>query len=383
MRPGISGDDTAMKLPRFELDRWLAAHEFADPPIRFNLASSTGPQWTLGEILALGGAGPIDLEGLKLSYAPPQGNTRLRERVAALNGVEPDEVVVMTGASEALMTLVCHCAPEPGERTSIVLPRPCYPAIPILARAWGVHVREYILEAPGFVQTADVVMAAVGADTRAVFVNSPHNPTGAVMSFEEQARLAGMLDERGIPLIVDEVYHPLYFSGDVPSAAALPNTIVLGDFAKALSLPGLRIGWLIDRDAARREALIDARSYFTISGSPLTEAIGTLALEHAGIIWRRLKEVARANLDLLDVFMRRHSERVEYVRPAGGTTCFPRLRSGGDARPLCEALAKAGVLVAPGDCFDAPNHLRMGFGAQREGYADALTVFDEVLESFR
>jgi aspartate/methionine/tyrosine aminotransferase len=382
MRPGISGDDTAMKLPRFELDRWLAAHEFADPPIRFNLASSTGPQWTLGEILSLGGAGPLDLERLKLSYAPPQGNARLRERVAALHGVEADEVVVMTGASEALMALVCHCAPDPGERTSIVLPRPCYPAIPILARAWGVHVREYVLEAPDFVQTADVVMAAVAADTRAVFVNSPHNPTGGVMNFEEQARLAGMLEERGIPLIVDEVYHPLYFSRDVPSAAALPNTIVLGDFAKALSLPGLRIGWLIDRDAARREALIDARSYFTISGSPLTEAIGTLALEHAGVIWRRLREVARANLDLLDGFMRVHSERLEYARPAGGTTCFPRLRSGGDARPLCEALASAGVLVAPGDCFDAPTHMRIGFGAQREGYAEALMLFDGVLTSF-
>ena len=58
----------------------------------------------------------------------------------------------------------------------------------------------------------------------------------------------------------------------------MPNTIVVGDLSKALSLPGLRIGWLIDRDARRRERLIDLRSYFTISGSPLTEAIAAHAL---------------------------------------------------------------------------------------------------------
>lgn len=98
-----------MKLPQFLLDHWLAAHEFADPPIRYNLASSTGPQWTLGEVLALGGdTARHDLDSLKLSYAPPQGGARLRERIAALHGVSADEVLVMTGASEALMALICH-----------------------------------------------------------------------------------------------------------------------------------------------------------------------------------------------------------------------------------------------------------------------------------
>lgn len=80
--------------------------------------------------------------------------------------------------------------------------------------------------------------------------------------------------------------------------------------------------------------------------------------------------------------MSRHEHMLDFTPPAGGTTCFPRLRSGNDARPLCEALAKAGVLVAPGDCFDAPAHMRIGFGAQREGYADALRLFGEVLARY-
>lgn len=364
-----------MKLPKFLLDHWLAAHEFADPPIRFNLASSTGPQWTLGELLALGGEAARDIEALKLSYAPPQGGARLRERIAAFHGVSAGEVAVMTGASEALQTLICHFA---GGGGNLVLPQPCYPAVPVLARAWGLAVNAYALEASnGFAQTADRVLEAVDDGTRAVFVNSPHNPTGSVMPAGEQRVLAAALAEKRIPLIVDEVYHPLYFSGDVPTAAGQDNTIVLGDFAKAMSLPGLRIGWLIDRDPGRREALIDARSYFTISGSPLTEALGALALEHSQTILGRLRQVATGNLALLTGFMAAHRDEIEFRPPAGGTTCFPRLP--GNARPLCEALARAGVLVAPGDCFDAPAHLRIGFGAQREGYADALRIFGEVL----
>jgi aspartate/methionine/tyrosine aminotransferase len=167
--------------------------------------------------------------------------------------------------------------------------------------------------------------------------------------------------------------------GDQSSAAALPGTIVLGDFAKALSLPGLRIGWVIDRDSRRREALKDARSYFTISGSPLTEAVGAMALSQASTILAKLRATAVANVARLTEFMQAHRQHLEFVPPTGGTTCFPRLRDGRNARPLCEALARAGVLVAPGDCFEAPSHVRIGFGALNEGYGDGLRIFGEVL----
>src|SRR6476659_4916454 len=99
-----------MRLPPFTLDLWLAAHEFATPPIRFNLASSTGPAWTLGEIGRIGGGDPRQLEEVKLSYAPPQGAKLLRQRLAARHGVDPDSVLVLTGASEALLALTCYFA---------------------------------------------------------------------------------------------------------------------------------------------------------------------------------------------------------------------------------------------------------------------------------
>jgi len=372
-----------MRIPPFLLDQWLATYEFASPPIRYNLASSTGPRWTVGDLLALGdGAGLKHLGDLRLSYAPPQGSDALRKQVAALHDVDPDWVVITTGASEALSALYCLAA-EAG--ASITLPFPSFPAMPVMARAWGLNVSTYALDrANGFKQSAERVLAAVGESTRLVLINTPHNPTGSVMPHAEIARLAANLEHRLIPLVVDEVYHPLYHGGSLsPSAAKLSNTIVVGDLSKALSLPGLRIGWLIDRDARRRERLIDLRSYFSISGSPLTEAIAAHALANRDEILGRVRAVAAANLVALTDFMNAHADTLAWVPPAGGTTVFPWLRDGSDARDLCVTLASAGVLFAPGYTFDAPEHFRLGFGAQSEGFAQALNIVSDTLRAPR
>jgi aspartate/methionine/tyrosine aminotransferase len=372
-----------MRVPPFLLDQWIASYEFASPPIRYNLAASTGPGWTLGELLALGdGSGVTGLGDLRLSYAPPQGTDALRKQVAALHDVDPDWVVITTGASEALSALYCLAA-EPG--ASIALPFPSFPAMPVMARVWGLNVSTYALDrANGFRQSAERVLASVNESTRLVLVNTPHNPTGSVMPQAEMARLAANLEQRLIPLVVDEVYHPLYHGAPaVASAAKLPNTIVLGDLSKALSLPGLRIGWLIDRDARRRERLIDLRSYFTISCSPLTEAIAAHALANRETILARLRAVATVNLAALREFMSAHQDIFDWVPPPGGTTAFPWLRDGSNARELCTTLASGGVLLAPGDCFDAPEHFRLGFGAQAEGFAQALEIVSATLRAPR
>jgi aspartate/methionine/tyrosine aminotransferase len=372
-----------MRIPPFLLDQWLATYEFASPPIRYNLASSTGPRWSLGDLLALGdGAGLKQLSDLRLGYAPPQGSEALRKQVAALFDVDPDWVVITTGASEALSALYC-LASEPG--ASITLPFPLFPAMPVMARAWGLNISTYVLDrADGYKQSAERVLAAVGESTRLVLVNTPHNPTGSVMPQTEIARLAANLEQRLIPLVVDEVYHPLYHGASAAaSAAKVSNTIVVGDLSKALSLPGLRVGWLIDRDARRRERLIDLRSYFTISGSPLTEAIAAHALANRDEILARLRAVAAANLAALKDFMSAHEDTLDWVAPAGGTTVFPWLRDGSDARQFCVALANAGVLFAPGYCFDAPEHFRLGFGAQSEGFAQALNIASDTLRAPR
>jgi aspartate/methionine/tyrosine aminotransferase len=365
-----------MELPPFLLDHWLASYEFASPPIAYNLASSTGPRWTVDELLAIDG-GRHDIGKVTISYAPAEGSHELREGVAAFHGVDPEWVVVTTGASEALSILFCLAA-RPG--ANIVLPSPAFPAFEAMAKAWGLGVRLYELPRDdGYRQSAGAVLSAVDTDTVLVLVSTPHNPTGSVMSGAETERLAGELSSRGIPLIADEVYHPLYFEAPAPSAAALPGALVVSDMSKALSLPGLRIGWIVVADPDHRKRIIDARSYFTISGSPVIESIAAHALRCRAAILKRLSGVATDNLAVLEEFMDDVGDVLAWSKPAGGTVSFPWFRDGRDSRPFCQALAAQGVMVAPGDCFGKPQHMRLGFGQQADGFGQALTIATRVL----
>lgn len=365
-----------MKLPRFLLNDWLMAHEYSAPPIRYDLAASTGLPWTVGEVLSLGN-GLAGFENIVVSYTHRQGHPVLREAIAAFHGVDPDWVVVTTGASEAMSVILC-LASRPS--ANVVFPAPVYAAFEAMAFAWALDTPRYLLRRDnGFKQRSSDVLGAVDDDTVLALVNTPHNPTGAVMPHSEIVSLAGELSQRGIPLIVDEVYHPLYFGAPQPSAASLDNVMVIGDMSKALSLPGLRVGWIIDANAERRGRLIDARSSFTISNSPITEAIAAHALTHRDAPLGRFHDVATVNLSALATFMTEVDDVLSWVKPEGGSMAFPWFRDGRNSRSFCEKAAKAGVLVAPGDCFGAAEHLRIGFGAQAEGFNDALTILRRTL----
>jgi aspartate/methionine/tyrosine aminotransferase len=88
--------------------------------------------------------------------------------------------------------------------------------------------------------------------------------------------------------------------------------------------------------------------------------------------------VATANLALFERFVREHSHAIGWQKPAGGTVAFPWLMNSRDSRPFAIELAKRGVLVAPGDCFDAPPHFRVGFGAVSSGFETALSRMSEL-----
>lgn len=368
-----------MDLPPFLLDQWLSRHDFATPPIAYNFASSTGPRWTLDQIAALGD-GLDPLGDTPIAYAPPEGGHALRAAIGAFVGVDPDWVVVTTGSSEGL-SILCCLLEKPG--ADLLIPDPGYPAYAAMAAAWRLGVRPYPLDrADGYAQQADPILAALTADTTAVLVNTPHNPSGSVMAHREIARLAGTLAGRRIPLIVDDVYHPIYFGAPQPSASSIENVIVVGDMSKALSLPGLRMGWLIDRDADRRARLIDARSYFTISHSPLIERIATHALANAPAILARAQAAASHNVQVLEDVIARSAGVLSWSPPAGGTTAFAWFSDGRDSRPFCEALAERGVLVAPGDCFGHPAHMRIGIAGEAAAFDKGMSLFADCLAEF-
>src|SRR5207249_4277749 len=156
-----------------------------------------------------------------------------------------------------------------------------------------IEIRFYNLRREnGFRIDLDEVRGLVDRNTRIVLVNSPHNPTGSVLSDEEMEALHDFCAERAIQFISDEVYHPVYHGAEMRSAARLPHATVLGDFSKALCLSGLRVGWIIERNQERRERYMNARSYFTVTSSALGERLATLALHHRETIYARARRVA-------------------------------------------------------------------------------------------
>jgi len=369
-----------MQVPPFLLDEWLNEYHFRSAPPEFDLASSTGPPSTVRDLL-----GWMTQEDRKLLeetpavYADAAGTQMLRQAIADLHGVTSEDVQIVTGASEALLILFVLAA-EPG--ANIVLPFPVYPPVPVEARMFGLEPHYYHLRREhDFALDLDEVKKLVDEKTRFLLVNSPHNPTGAVLSNAEMRELHDFAVERGVAFVSDEVYHPIYHRDETNSAAVLPHAIVLGSFSKALCLSGLRVGWIVDCDRVRQRQYTDARGYFTISNSPVTEQLALVALRHRDMILARTSRVVTANLQLLDQFFAEWKEELGWVRPGGGMVCFPWLKRSGDARAFCRAVAERGTLLAPGDCFQMPEHFRLGFGVTEEGFGNALQRITDHLTS--
>lgn len=357
-----------MQLKPFLLDIWLDAYEHN---IEFNLAASTGPFWTLNEILNL--ASDEERERFfnhKVVYSRPAGTDGLRAAIAEMQEVNVEAVQVLTGASEALLVLMWMAA-EPG--ANVILPQPGFTTFSALPESLRIETRYYALrKGNGFRIDVEEIKKLADGNTKLILLNSPHNPTGATLSDAELDRLHEFTSARGIQLVSDEVYHPIYHGQATKSASRLPHATVIHDFSKAFPLSGVRTGWMIEHDAQRRERYWNARTYFSISNNTAGEILAEIAMRRREIVLGKTQETATRNLKLLEAFMTEHSETLGWIPPRGGMTAFPWLRSGENSRSFCQAAAEQGILLAPGDCFDEPAHFRLGFAALTDKFPDAL-----------
>ncbi len=367
-----------MQLKPFLLDMWLDAYEHG---IEFNLGASTGPSWTLNEILSL--AKDEERERFlnhKVVYGRPAGTEGLRSAIAEMHGVDADAVQVVTGASEALLILMWLAA-EPGG--NVILPRPGFTTFSALPESLRLETRYYaVRKEDGFRIDVEEIKKLADRNTKLILVNSPHNPTGATISDAELDSLHEFTSSRGIQLVSDEVYHPIFHGQPTKSAARLPHATVIHDFSKAFPLSGVRTGWMIEHDAKRRKEYWTARSYFSITNNSAGEFLAELAMRHRDAVLGRTQKVASENLRQLDRFMSEHQETIGWIRPRGGMTAFPWLVSGEDSRPFCQAAAAQGILLAPGDCFDAPPHFRLGFAAMTDKFPAALGRLGELVKAW-
>jgi aspartate/methionine/tyrosine aminotransferase len=367
-----------MQLKPFLLDMWLDSYEHG---IEFNLAASTGPSWTLNEILSL--ANDEERERFlnhKVVYSRPAGADALRSAIAEMQGVEAEAVQVVTGASEALLILMWLAA-EPG--ANVILPQPGFTTFSALPESLRLETRYYAIRIEnGFRFDVEEIKKLADRNTKLILVNSPHNPTGATISDAELDSLHEFTSSRGIQLVSDEVYRPIFHGQPTKSAARLPHATVIHDFSKAFPLSGIRTGWMIEHDAKRRKDYWNARAYFSITNNTAGEFLAELAMRHRDVVLGRTQKVASENLQMLDRFMSEHQETIGWISPRGGMTAFPWLVSREDSRAFCQAAAERGILLAPGDCFDAPSHFRLGFAAIADKFPEALGRLGEFVKGW-
>jgi aspartate/methionine/tyrosine aminotransferase len=353
-----------MRLPDFALERYFARWEFKAEML---LCASDVEGWTASELLAL--ATEKDLHrwrDLKLGYTESMGDPELRAAIAGLyTGVEPDEILVFSGAEEAIFALnnVLLSADD-----HAIVVSPAYQSLAEVARAADAQItRVHLYEQNDWRLNPAEIRNAIRGNTRLILLNEPHNPTGGLTDRASFDQIALTANEFGVRLIVDEVYRFLEFdeSERLPAAVETsPIAVSIGVMSKSFALAGLRIGWVATHDRALLHRLAAFKDYTSICSSAPSEVLALIALRAREQVLARNRAVIAANLPILDDFFERWAGTFEWIRPRGGSIGFPRLLTSMDVDSFAEQLvAETGVLVLPGSVFgDRGNHFRLGFG---------------------
>src|SRR5919201_1090716 len=198
----------------------------------------------------------------KTHYVPTTGLPRLRELIAAKlrdkNKIpisDPDEVLVTVGGIQGLY-ITCQSLLEPGDE--VLVPDPEWPPAAghvLLAKAVPVACPLY--ESNGWRYDLDEVESKITAKTRVLYLNTPQNPSGGVLTRSDIERLAAMAREHDLWVISDEAYEDVIFEGEHVSIASLPGmyerTIPLYTFSKSYAMTGLRLGYVAIKDAPLRD----------------------------------------------------------------------------------------------------------------------------------
>jgi aspartate/methionine/tyrosine aminotransferase len=366
-----------MEIRPFAIERFYEQWEFR---AELMLSSSDCESLALAELLTLEPDAHERLLDLRLGYTEVAGSLELRSAIA--DGYEragPDDVLTLAAAEEGIF-LTYHALLAPGEHA--IVEAPCYGSAIEVARSTGAEVslwqRGY---ADGWAHDLDGLLGLLRAQTKVIYLNSPHNPTGMHMSRETFSRVLELARERSIVVLCDEVYRGL----EHDAADRLPNAcdvyeraISLNTVSKAYGLPGLRIGWLACRDPQLIDRIRALKLYTTICSSAPSELLVALALRHGEALGERSRRLVLANLPLVEAFIARRGELFDWVRPTAGPIAFPRLRIDGDVQQWCEqTAASAGVLLLPGAVYEQPEHVRIGYG--RANLPQALDRLDRFL----
>jgi len=271
--------------------------------------------------------------------------------------IDAENIVVTQGTSPAML-LMFGALLDPGDE--VIMPDPCYPAYPnYVTFLGGIPKLVRVRAEDGFRYRPDEVRAAIGPRTKAIMINSPGNPTGAVLGGGDLAALARIAEETGVYIASDEIYHGLDFCG--PDRTILQYTdraFVLNGFSKAYAMTGWRLGYLIAPPEFVRPAEKIQQNFF-LAANTFVQQAGVAALTLAQPDVTRMRALYDERRQFLVPALRDVGLTID-CEPCGAFYVFADARAWGeDSLKLCyRLLEEAGVACAPG----------VDFGAGGEGF---------------
>jgi N-succinyldiaminopimelate aminotransferase len=288
-------------------------------------------------------------------YAPLPGVPALREAIAAHQArfygiaVDPDtEVQVTFGATEAIAAALLGIC-EPGDE--VVCLEPYYDSYAAGIAMAGAVRRPVTLRAPDWAIDPDALAAAITPKARVLLLNSPHNPTGKVLSRPELELIAAACIQHDLIAVTDEVYEHLVYDGEHVPLATLPGmaerTLTISSLGKTFSVTGWKTGWAVgprELVAATRTA----KQYLTFAGGTPFQHAGAVALGLGDEVYERLARELRVKRDHLCAGL--EAAGLEVLKPAG--TYFANVDCGREGVAFCrELVERAGVVAIPTSVF--------------------------------
>jgi aspartate aminotransferase len=315
-------------------------------------------------------------------YGPVPGEPALRSRLAqGFDGYSADNIIVTNGAKQGLFSLF-QILCDPGDE--VILTKPCWVSFTEqIALAGG---RPVLVEtAADFQLDPLAIKNAITPRTRAVLINSPNNPTGAVYSAEAITATARLAAERGLFLISDEAYHAYTFDGrpHVAAAAVSPDrsrVITVRSFSKHYNMTGFRLGYVVaEKPVIQALARLQSHTTGNVCTFAQHGALAALDMEQA-IVGQRCALLQQ----LRDQALALTRALFDCAPGQGAFYLFPdvraRLRKKETSADLAaRLLSKAGVAVVPGEAFHGPGHIRISFGTGPEMLQRAFDKIREVL----
>ncbi len=291
------------------------------------------------------------------------------------------QICVTCGATEGMLATLLAVA-EKG--SNVIIVEPAYESYAVNLRLIDVEARYVQLKGPDWVLDPAEIAAVADRDTRAIIINSPHNPTGRVFTREEIQGLADVCLRLGIIVIHDAIYDELYFTNERPPRISdVPGmdqqSITINALSKMFSVTGWRVGWVTGPQRLM-ERVARVHDFLTIAAPTPFQAAGAAALSLPNSYFEELREVYGKRRDILVTGLEKCN--IEFQRPAGAyyvmcdATSFARPGEG-EAELTQRLLREGGVGVVPGLCFygsdrSGPPQIRIAFAKGEDTVAEGV-----------